>query len=179
MGWGKERKDDDFFIDITLTMPRSMYKKVSVIAHDKDMPVSRLMSYAVYNELETETPFNFDLSMPKEDFVEKQYFKQAEKLLALITSFPQFRGTGLDMLVMGRDFIGINSKEELMLAYRELLNAELIQIVNPKDVKSNGRFPKDFIHVKPVVYRYSNNEVKNRAPKKLNGVPINDIINKK
>lgn len=107
------------------------------------VPISKLIQIATDNELSAPAPFNFECPMPQNVFVELAYIQEAQLIAKYMVKFPS--GTGRDQLMLCRRDIGIENKQTFMLAYRELLKANVIEeIPVPKKAKFNY----------PVGYRY-------------------------
>lgn len=161
------------------TMPRALYNRLKEHAERLELPITRLISYAIYNELEVENPFNFDMTMPNEPYVEGEYVIEASRLLDLIKEMPDNKGLGLDQLVMAKEAARIYDKKTLLLAYRELIEVEMVYNTHPSEFRIPGHYPKDFVQVAPVKINYKTDQLKNKTLKSKSEVPINDIINKK
>ena len=140
----KKKLEDDKFTELKLQVPNYMHDRIRQIARDRELPMSRLGLYAIFNELEQDVPFNFEMKMSETKYVENQYATQAANLFKLITNFPI--GIGPDYLLMLKEEAKIYSKEEFMLAYRELLKSDMIELVYPAEAKT--KYHKDYRYVR-------------------------------
>lgn len=122
-------KGEEPFIKVQAFLPNSLYLLLKVKADQLQLPVSRLLSIAVDNELDSETPFNYPLTMPETEYVEFAYNDEASKLMKFIERFKS--GIGLDSLMLARRDIGISKRSLFMLAYRELKEVGLIEEYHP------------------------------------------------
>lgn len=172
-----EKKEKDIPLTaITTYIPTDLFNEMKRQSGEKEIPMSRLAAYAIYNELELgPASFTFNIEMPTDEFIEGQYAKEASQLMGLINQFKN--GISLDLLMMARRMAKIESEKTFMLAYRELLNAEVIYEVHPSSVRMPGHYHKDYVHVMPMKLNLSDKEFKK---KKLNGEgPLNDAIKSK
>ena len=135
---------DDPFEKWTVFVPKSIAKEMKKISIERDLPLSKLMVYAADNELDCEIPFNYQYPMPTTDFVNRAYVHEAGKIFDYLKKFP--KGTGVDTLLLCRRDIGVLNKETFMLAYRELLDSELVEEFYPQETKF--RYGKDYKYVK-------------------------------
>lgn len=128
----------------TFLGPKTL-KKLQAIAIDRDLPVARLIAYAIDNEFDVQPPFDFNYEIPTHPpYVEFQYAKQAQKVLSYLHNFPI--GTGIDMLVLCRREYDIESPQEVLFAIRELLEKQMVISFYP--TKSIHRFAKDYKYLK-------------------------------
>ena len=140
----KKKLENDKFTELTLQVPNFMHDRIREFSQKRELPMSRLALYAIYNELEQSNPFNFEMEMPNSEYIESQYAQQAANLFKLITYFPI--GQGLDYLLMLKEEAKIYTKEEFMLAYRELLKSDMIELVYPVEAKT--KYHKDYRYVR-------------------------------
>jgi hypothetical protein len=101
-------------------MFRSMNNKI---------PISRLIAIALEHELEREKPFEFDVTLPDEEYVEFAYADEAGRIMSYLRG--DIQGFGLDMLCLLRHDIGIPDKQTFLLAFRELVNKEMVEAYKP------------------------------------------------
>ncbi len=161
-------------LPLQIYIPKNMFQKLEIISAEKGIPKTRLAAYAIYNELELQDQaFNFNMEMPDTPYVNGEYAKEASLLMNVIKLFKN--GISLDLLIMAKEMAKISDTKTLMLAYRELLENEMVYEIHPSKVKGiPGHYHKDFIHVMPVKIKYSPGDVNNNG-----GIPLNDIIKKK
>lgn len=162
-------------IPLQIYIPKNMFQKLEMISAEREIPKTRLAAYAIFNELELgDQAFTFRMDMPDEPYINGEYAKQASLLMNVINLFKN--GISLDFLVMGKEMAKIFDVKTLMLAYRELLENEMVYEIHPSKVKGiPGKYHKDFIHVMPVKVKYGPGEIGN----KLNGEgPLSDAIKK-
>lgn len=123
------------FSKISLTLPADLNEILRKLAADRRLPISRLIWYALDNELESPNPFNYECPEPETVFVQYAYSEEAKKIYDFLRKFPE--GLNTDMIMLMRRQIGLPNKITLMLALRELLNTTLV--VESK-VPPKGRF---------------------------------------
>lgn len=125
-GQKKAYDPDDAFLLMKTWLP----KKTAAIIKEKHLEtgvaMSRLIAIAVDNELDSTMPFHYPWpsSFPGE-YVEYAYAEQAGKLLKFLERFPT--GTQRESILLCRRDIGIETREEIIQAYRELIAQDLIQ----------------------------------------------------
>lgn len=107
----------------TLTLPRDYYDLLQKLALEKRVPVSRLIWWALDNELDCTNPFDYPCPPPTTTFVEYAYTAEAQKMHDFLIKYPE--GVTVDMLVVMRRQIGIPNKATVLLALRELLATSL------------------------------------------------------
>lgn len=128
------RNADNAFQHVKLYMSKATYEMLRIRSNAKGIPISKLVQVAIDNELDAPAPFSFLCEMPTQTFIENAYIDEAQKLAKYLIKFPS--GTGRDQLMLMRRDIGIPNKETFMLAYRELLEANVIEEVGvPKSSK--------------------------------------------
>lgn len=171
--YGKRKpKEQDPMVSITVFISKGTAEKIKEISMNKDIPVSRLIAYAVDNELDCVEPFSYDYSLPSIAYVENAYSDQAMKVYEYMKQFP--KGIGLDTLLMGRRDAGLPDRLDFLMGYRELIMSKMIEEFYPLNSK--------FKHAKD--YRYSrvrsvnialtkNKRLKVIKPEKKG--PLNDV----
>lgn len=127
-------KDDDTFSRPSVHMPRANFALLKKISEERDIPISKLINYAVDNELDCDPPFNYNIQAPDIPYKEFEYSDAASKILRFMAKhFPL--GTGLDMLVLCRRDFGVENKTAVILGYRELMQKEMIEEFYPQEIK--------------------------------------------
>lgn len=141
----KQRAPTDPLTDLRSYMPRSVYEKLKHHAEMLGLPISKLVCFAVDNELDTVTPFNYNIELPKGNHDPTNYAHEAGSILAMIKRFPN--GTGKDMLMLLRRDMNIESKDVFLLAYKALLETNQIEEFYPKNsiflYKSHYRYVRE------------------------------------
>lgn len=129
----KKKKDpltEDPFVRLTAYVPRNIFTIIEIISAEKKIPISRLIAYALYNEVEDSAdPFRFDLSLPEDEYIFGKYEHEAELLRQYLMKVPG--GIGLDQLIMLKEDIGMSPKK-ILLAYMELKESGRIEEYSPK-----------------------------------------------
>lgn len=115
---------DDFFQHVTGTVSADYIEILKKIAEQKGVPMSRLIAYAIDNELDAAEPFDYTCPRPTVQFVEYAYRDEAHKLYNFLCKFPE--GASIDFINLSRRQIGIPNRQVVMLALRELLKTKLV-----------------------------------------------------
>jgi hypothetical protein len=117
------------FKSVPTSLGPKTYEKLQKFSQYHEMSISRLVAIAVDNELQKEKPFEFDLNVPDEKYVDMAYADEAGKILQFLKAYG---GMGVDMLMLVREDIGITDKRIFLLAFRELAQKGLIESYVPK-----------------------------------------------
>lgn len=141
MSYWRKRDPDDPFERVVTYIPKGTLEILRKISNERCLPMSRLVSYAVDNELDCANPFNYPTELPTEPFV--KFLRPKE--CAAILEFLKFLSGGLsrDMLLLCRRQMGIEDRKDFMIAYRELLELKSIEEVVPSRAKFT-RFSADY-----------------------------------
>lgn len=151
----KERKkEDEAFAEVKIFLPKSLHFMLKAKSDKDRIPVSKLITIAVDNEMDVDTPFYYPAIVPTTPYVESAYVDEAGKLYSFLEKVEY--GIGLEHLLLCRRDIGIEDKSTLLLAYRELLKNDLVEEFYPDR--------SAFTH--PINYRYIRLKIK--APKEIN-----------
>ncbi len=131
---------------LTVYLPKDVLRALKEVAADVQLPLSRLVNYAIDHEFERRNPFDFELdcspTLPL--FVKHGYVEEAAMILEFLKKHP--RGTELDALVLMRHHIGIEDKLTFMCGYRELLLGGQIESVE------RAQNPNAFQHAEGVLF---------------------------
>lgn len=140
----KEPSKDDMFREIRLYIPMSIYEMLAAKGQEVNLPLSKLTSMALDNEFELQNSFHYPIDYELEEipFVQDAYAAEAAKILEALKKIKS--GLALDQLVLCRRDIGIASKRDFLLAFRELVKSGLIESYYPE----NSAFRYD------LTYRY-------------------------
>lgn len=104
-------------------------KRLQNIAHSRGSTMSALCSIALDKELSSENPFSFKTTLPTEELVEYAYADEATKILHFMQNIT--KGMDLNYLILLRHDMGISDHEIFLHAFKELLNAKMIEQIQP------------------------------------------------
>lgn len=110
-------------------LPLYHEKKIRFIAGARKIAMTRLIAFAVDNELQKDRPFDFDLTLPNDEYIEYAYADEAGKILNFIKTLRT--GIALDNLTLLRFKIGIPSKKVFLAAFRECIEKEMLEPFKP------------------------------------------------
>lgn len=120
---------DKTFISLSTALSNYHAEKLQYHSSDRGLPLSRLIAFAVDNELAKEKPFaNFPRSIPDEEHEEYAYADQAGKILQFL------KGTGglsLDMLIVLRHDIGVPDISDFLAAFKECIDKKFVEAYTP------------------------------------------------
>ncbi|MFM6930422.1 MAG: hypothetical protein ACKOX6_18305 [Bdellovibrio sp.] len=139
--------DLDQFAHFTIHVPKETAKVIKQISEERVLPISRVICYAIDNELDCPVPFNYETEFPDVISREFEYAEEAAKILKFLMIHFQKSGTGLDMLVLCRRDMGIPSKERFLLGFRELLEKKMLETFYPNNAKF--RYAKTYKYYRP------------------------------
>ncbi len=170
MGYFQRSLDNPLF-PATVHLPTGTYELLKEISLKRDLPISKLICYAVDNELDCEEPFTYNLTWHEEAFENFEFADEAVKILKYIMAkFP--KGTGLDTLLLCRRDFGVPEKRRFLMGYKELLKREMIEEFYPQE--SKFKYAKDYRYIRPsrqISEVYGKKETKNTDQKG----PLNEI----
>ncbi len=132
----KKVKTDDLFETVRLTLPKGLFKIVSDLAIEKQISPSRLISFAIDNELDTPKPFNYPCDLPTDEYKEYTYVKEAGLILQFLKIVPN--GVLKQTIALCRRDIGIESRKVLLAALRELFEKEIVEEFKPRRMIMEG-----------------------------------------
>lgn len=125
----RNRPDDPYML-LRVNLPKWMYMKLREVEKNLKIPIGRMISYAVFNELfEAENPFELTLPVGPA-WRPGVYEEEAKKLYTFMSRFPT--GIGIDVCYLMCEEIGIDPKL-IQCALMELQHNHLVQMVKPKD----------------------------------------------
>lgn len=159
----RRKQKNDIFERTIAYIPKSVIEILRETSEETNIPMSRLICIAIDNELDTMKPFNYPTVVPDE-YQEFMYAKEARLLLNFLHRCP--KGLGLDSIVLARRDVGVDSREDLLAAVKELLEQGHIKWVRPSDTRT--RYPKGY--KKLILTDMNKNTVRAAKFKRLEGV---------
>ena len=158
----QKKREDDPFVSVTAYIPKSLSLRLSMLSKEIGLPMSRLIGFAIDNELDTEKPFNYDCSLPTDDYVEYQYAGEAGKIINFLNLIPS--GASIDMLMLCRRDIGIPDKFTFLRAMRELIEKDMVIAGAPSVLSKFNYYKTDH-----VVYRTPRTEDEAKRFRRIEG----------
>jgi len=108
-------------------------KKLLNFAKMYKLTKSRLVAIAINNELDKETPFKVDFTLP-EGIIEFSYAHEAGKIVTYMKGLRN--GMSLDLLYVLRHDIGVPDADKFLAGFAECLQKEMLEsYVAPANVK--------------------------------------------
>lgn len=136
----EKRKEDDPFVEVKVYMPKSLHYILKARSNEVHMPISKLICIALDNELDVSTPFLYPTELPDSPYVPDAYVDEAGKIYEFLKNIPY--GIARDHLLLCRRDMSIQTRDVLLLAYRELLKTELIEEFYPEN--ASFRYPLNY-----------------------------------
>lgn len=137
---GDDKKEDERYKNLTsvkIYTSKATLQKLKDLAKKTKSNISRMCAIAIDNEFDTEEPFNYPCEISTEPYTEYEYASEAQKLYDFFLSFDH-RGVHIIIPMLSRRDLGIESRETLMGALRELLEKSMVEKFN-----YDGRFLKE------------------------------------
>lgn len=125
-------KSDNLMVKLSTYVSYHHEKVLKLISQKRQIPVSRLISFAIDNELGEEDAFDIGAEIPTYDYEEFEYAKEAGMIMTYIRRLK--KPNGLDILLVLRHDIGIPDKHIFLSAFRECLDKNLIEEVDRPSV---------------------------------------------
>lgn len=116
-------------VPLSINVSKKVRDYLETKAHEERMTVSTLVAIAIDNELDCEQPFVFHKNIDHIPYVDEDNV-QSRKLFDYISRCP---GLGLEHLALNRRDYGIETREEVFIAYRHLVKIGMIEEYRPKD----------------------------------------------
>lgn len=136
----QHRKPNAAFEEVKVFLPKSVMEKIRKKAEETNIKMSRLIALAIDNELDAIIPFTYHCPMPTAPYIECAFQMEAGRVLKYLKdNFDN--GTGVESLVICRRDMGIESRETVMFAIRELLEVKMIEVFKPKGL-TDKIYPK-------------------------------------
>lgn len=122
----KSVEKNDAFTIVKVYVPKMTAILLSEASEETQLPMSRLVAYAIDNELDAPKPFTYLAEAPKAPYVESAYVDEAGRMYRYIKKFFEF-GITIDSLLLCRRDYNVQDRHDVMLAHRELLKVGLIE----------------------------------------------------
>lgn len=137
-----DNERDDCFEKLSITVPKEFSDILRKVAHERKLPISRLIWYALDNELDAANAFDYSCPRPTVTYVEFAYRDEAHKIMNFLRKFPE--GMTIDMINIMRRQIGVDNRQVVMLALRELLKSGIaVESKTPPKSKYFRNFDPD------------------------------------
>lgn len=124
---GRKFEEDAYFFGMKIYVPKTLHTIMQAFRVARGIPIARLITIAIYNELKRDKPFDLKLK-PDTAFIPGKYSEQA----STVFKFLQLNGGGmaLDLLVLSREMIDIQDENTILHAVRELKELDLIEEIS-------------------------------------------------
>ena len=117
-------------------------KDLREVAKELKLPISRLLGYLLDNALLNRELFNYECSLPDDEYVENAYAGEAQKIIEYMKYNTYIRG--LDHLTMLRRDIGIPDKTTFLYGLRECIMQGRVIDIDPESSKYHKEFTEDY-----------------------------------
>jgi len=149
------------FRKVSVFMPESLFQMLDEKRRENKLPMSRLVCYAIDNELDAPSPFSYLCQYPLNEYMQYAYAKEATLIAQWLAKCPS--GMPRDQLMLCRRDMGIVDKENFMLAYRELLESKMVGEIDPPKKNKFKKYPDGY---KYIMLRKPEDDSKNARMKK-------------
>lgn len=120
-----KRNHNNLYKSVSILLPASLIELLNKQSVKKRVPVSRLIGYAIDNELDCENPFTYNIDVSAKPYKEYLYAKEAGIILEHLRKMPT--GSQRDVLILMRRDLGIESREAFLGGLQELYAKKLIE----------------------------------------------------
>lgn len=137
--------------DVKAYLPKWLVAKLREVSTLKGIPMSRLIGLSLDNEMLRENPFecNTTAPLPHEVPMKKfEYADQANKLAKWLRQFP--RGCDRELMIICRKDYGVETREEVLLGWRELFLLDLVEDVKPDNKRFKYPEETEFVRLRGV-----------------------------
>lgn len=114
------------FIGVRFFLPRNLHKVLLAYRATRGIPIARLVSIALYHELQKPDAFSFDMTA-KTEFEAEKYTSQGALIYKFLTD--NKGGMAKDLLLMSGGLIGIPDLDGMIHGLRELVEINLVEEV--------------------------------------------------
>lgn len=135
--------DETKLLRVTGLISLSSYEKMSKLVDSKLIPISRLVAIAIEHEMQLENPFDYDCTLPDEEYINLAFVQDAAKILDYMKTTS---GMSLDMFCLMRHDIGIPDKKTFLLAFRECVVNGFLETYKPKQhANTKFKYPDSYV----------------------------------
>jgi hypothetical protein len=119
--------------EVKIYLPKSLYDILKAKSEKTGLPMSRLASFAIDNEIVDQgidAAFEYDCKMPENTYVEGAYVDEGSRIYRYLTR--NGSPMSVDQMILHRRDIGVPEKLTLLLGLRELLErGTLVEEIYP------------------------------------------------
>lgn len=123
---GNKTYEDRNFIGMKVYLPRDLHTMLMAYRASKGIPITRLITIAVYNEMRRDKSFYLRLQ-PETEFKAGKYTNEATVLMRFLKE--NHGGMAKDLLILSRHLIGIDDEDAILHAITELKDLGLVEEV--------------------------------------------------
>lgn len=138
--------EEKLFKAVTVFISLKHFEIIQDLAKHSGLPMSRIINFAIDNELDSPSPFNYPVTLPISQYIDGAYIDEARKIINFLRKVGK-KGIPRDQLVLCRRDMGILNRETFMLGYRELLEQKFIEEI-PAPKKLYVKYPPDYKFVR-------------------------------
>lgn len=124
--YGIDKREPDpkleLFDMLKCYIPKDMHEMLKMIAEERGLPLGRVVSYAIYNEIQARGA-SFDIGIRLPQTVTEDVIQNSQVVLQFIDDA---RAVSIDMLVLCQGQLRL-TKEEILASVRFLLNSNTIE----------------------------------------------------
>jgi len=105
---------------------KTQFEKLRYYAQTLNLPLSRLVSYAIENEIDKLKPFDLVVKLPKSiEYKPDTYAKEASKIVNFLRG--QEYGMTLDLLLVLKTDIGLKSYDDVINGLLECIHHKILE----------------------------------------------------
>lgn len=134
-------KENDPYTYVGAFLPKGTAEILRSKSAETGLPMSKLISIAIDNELDSPAPFNYPCLLPSSIFIPGAFVEECARIVQYLMRFPS--GCGREQLMLSRRDFGVPNRDTLMYAYRELLEMGIIKEVAPPP-RTKFKYPEGY-----------------------------------
>jgi hypothetical protein len=118
-------ENDKLMVKVTTYVSKKHYAKIEEMAKKYQLPISRMVAIAVDHEFVRGDAFEFDMSIPDEEYDDHTYAEEGGKILKYLQT--QKEGLSLDLLILLRHDIGVPNRDTFLRAFGSCIGLDFIE----------------------------------------------------
>lgn len=126
--------EDKHLVTMGVALSEWHRTKIKEYALKNNLSVSRVIAFAVDNELQKDNPFEFNTELPTQEYTEYTFADEAGKILNFIKTLRN-GSAGLDILLLLRYTIGVPDKDIFLAAFKDCLDRGMIESFMPAKIR--------------------------------------------
>jgi len=139
-------RDDSYLVKIQAFVSSHVNDMIRSAAQAQELPISRVIAYALDRESQMELPFQVNFSLPRESGAEYEFADEAGRIIDFMKRMK--KPQGIDVFLLHRHAMGIPNADDFLAAFKECVELNQIEAVVPKPSghKRASPYPEGYMH---------------------------------